>query len=198
MILTTSKSSSDHMGMPQEEEPYTYTSGIPAFRVAELLRTTRISAGLTERELAKNLSMRGRRFRRWEAGDEIPSDVELDAFAEACGRTTDELFPKRDRLEFDPRSLLMRVGEQVVSIVEPDNEVVLTTYLWLVRQQRALGPDEAVHLRRTDIDLLASVLDLHDHSLEERLVSHLFMTPQAAAELRFKMIRRRHPSQGRA
>ena len=184
--------------MPQDDEPYTYTSGIPAFRVAELLRTTRISAGWTEKDMAKALGVRGRRFRRWEAGDEIPSDVEMDSFAGVCGVTIDDMFPQRDRLEFDPRSLLMRVGDQVVSIVDPNNEIVLTTYLRLVRIQRALAPDEAVHLRRTDIDLLAGVLDLHDHGLEERLVSQLKMTPQAAAELRFKMIRRRHPSQGGA
>lgn len=90
----------------------------------------------------------------------------------------------------------MRVGDQVVSIVDPINEIVLTTYLRLVRIQRALAPDEAVHLRRTDIDLLAGVLDLHDHGLEERLVTQSKMTPQAAAELRFEMIRRRHPLAG--
>jgi Helix-turn-helix domain len=185
------------MGMSRDEEPYTYTSGIPAFRVAALLRTIRISAGVSDRDAAKALAIRNRRLKRWESGDEIPSDHELEAFAGICGRTIEDLFPQRDRVEFDPRSLLMRVGEQVVSLVNPDNEVVLTTYLRLVRQQRGLRPQDPVHLRRTDVDLLAGVLDLHDPSLEDRLVSKLGMTPQAAAELRFKMIRRRHPSTGR-
>jgi transcriptional regulator with XRE-family HTH domain len=183
--------------MAQDAEPYTYTSGIPAFRVAELLRTVRISAGVSDRDAARALNIRLRRLRRWEAADEIPSDTELEAFAGICGRTIDDLFPQRDRVEFDPRSLLMRVGEQVVSLVDPDNEIVLTTYLRLVRQQRGLRPQDPVHLRRTDVDLLAGVLDLHDHALEERLVTKLGMTAQAAAELRFKMIRRRHPSTGR-
>ena len=183
--------------MSRDEEPYTYTSGIPAIRVAELLRTVRIGAGVSDRDAARALGIRTRRLRRWEQGEEIPSDDELEAFAGVCGRTVEDLFPQRDRMEFDPRSLLMRVGEQVVSIVDPDNEVVLTTYLRLVREQRGLKPQDPVQLRRTDVDLLASVLDLHDMSLEDRLVSQLGMTPQAAAELRFKMIRRRHPSTGR-
>lgn len=183
--------------MSRDEEPYTYTNGIPAIRVAELLRTVRIGAGVSDRDAARALGIRTRRLRRWEEGEEIPSDSELEAFAGVCGRVVDELFPQRDRMEFDPRSLLMRVGEQVVSIVEPDNEVVLTTYLRLVREQRGLKPENPVQLRRTDVDLLASVLDLHDMSLEDRLVSQLGMTPQAAAELRYKMIRRRHPSTGR-
>jgi transcriptional regulator with XRE-family HTH domain len=184
--------------MSRDEEPYTYTTGIPAIRVAALLRTVRISAGVSDRDAAKALGVRSRRVRRWEAGEEIPSDLELEAYAGACGLTIEDLFPQRDRLEFDPRSLLMRVGEQVVSIVDPNNEVVLTTYLRLVREQRGLKPENAVSLRRTDVDLLASVLDLHDPGLEDRLVSQLGMTPDGAAELRYRMIRRRHPSTGRA
>jgi transcriptional regulator with XRE-family HTH domain len=180
--------------MPQEEAPYTYTNGIPAFRVGELLRMTRISAGIAERDAARSLGVRARRLRRWEEGDEVPSDCELDDFMVLCGCSLDDLFPQRDRIEFDPRSLLMRVGDQVVSIMDPDNEVVLTTYLRLVRQQRVLSPEESVHLRRTDVDLLSGVLDLHDHALEERLVEKLGMSSQAAADLRQKMIRRRHPS----
>jgi transcriptional regulator with XRE-family HTH domain len=180
--------------VPRGYEQFTYTAGIPAERIAETLLTARASAGLDQREMARAVDAPLRRVRRWERAEEIPSDRFLDKVAIACAIEPAALFPARDRVEFDPRSLLMRVGTAVVSIVEPNNEIVLATYLRLVRQQRGLWPDDTVRLRGTDIDLLSGVLDLRDEGLEDRLVNQIGLTPEAAAELRFRMIRRRHPS----
>jgi transcriptional regulator with XRE-family HTH domain len=180
--------------MARVEEQFTYTSGIPADRIAETLLIARSSAGIDQKSLAKALDTSLRRVRRWETAEEIPSDAFLDRIGELCAVTAGEMFPARDHVEFDPRSMLMRVGTAVVSIVEPNNEIVLTTFLRLVRQQRGLWPDDKVSLRGTDVDLLSTVLDLNDETLENRLVHQIGLTPQAAAELRFRMIRRRHPS----
>jgi transcriptional regulator with XRE-family HTH domain len=182
--------------MPNADEQFTLTVGVPAARLAELITETRLAAGLDYREVAKAVGTNVRRVKRWEKGEEIPTDEALTLIAATCGSSIDMMLPPRDRVEYDRSSLLMRVGDAVVSIVDPDNEVVLTTYLRLVRQQRGLWPDDEVHLRRSDIDMLSTVLDLRDDALEERLVTFVGLTPEAAAELRFQMIRRRHPSAG--
>jgi transcriptional regulator with XRE-family HTH domain len=178
------------------EDEFNLTDGIPAARIGELLTLTRVKAGFEQRDIAKAVGANARRVRRWEEGNEIPSDTAITLFVAACGSSLDELLPPRDHVEFDPSSLLMRVGDSVVSIVEPDNEIVLTTYLRLVRHQRGLWPEDTVHLRKSDIDLLSRTLDLRDQTLEQRLVAHVGLSPEAAAELRFKLIKRRHPSAG--
>lgn len=182
--------------MGRQEERYTYTTGIPANRLGELLGTSRIRAGLDDRKLARTLNTSSRRLRRWESGHEIPSDDEIERFAFACGVAVGDLFPERDRVEYDPRTFLMRVGESIVAVPNPNNQLILETYLRLVRQQRQLPADSYVHIRKSDIDLLANTLDLHDELLEKRLVVMVGMSPQAAAELRYTLVRRRHPSSG--
>lgn len=194
--LTAADGSADLLAMARPDETFSYTNGIPAERIASTLLTLRESAGLDRKTVARKSDVPVRRLRRWESGEEIPADVYLEAYATACESTPTELFPVRDRMEFDRKSTLMRVGAAVVSIVDASNEVVLQTYLRLVRQQRGLWPDDSVQLRGSDIDMLSSVLDLRDDCLEDRLVSQIGMSPAAAAELRFRMIRRRHPSAG--
>ena len=183
--------------MPRRDERYTYTLGIPAPRIGELLVRTRIEAGFDQRTLGKALSTSSRRLKRWESGEEVPSDFELEDFAGVCGVVISDIFPARDRVEYDPSSFLMRVGDALVAVSDADNENVLTTYLNLVRQQRALPDTSYVHIRRSDIDLLANALDLHDELLEVHLVRLVGLSPQTAAELRMHLIRRRHPSSGR-
>lgn len=182
--------------MGRRDERYTYTTGIPATRLGELLGGSRIKAGFDEKRLAQTLNTSVRRLRRWEAGNEIPSDEEIERFAFACGVAAGDLFPERDRVEYDPQTYLMRVGETIVALPSPDNQAILDTYLRLVRLQRNLPLEAYVHIRKTDIDLLANTLDLHDEHLEERLVVMVGMSPQAAAELRYTLVRRRHPSSG--
>jgi ribosome-binding protein aMBF1 (putative translation factor) len=58
---------------------------MPAARVGWLVARARSVAGIGERDLASSVGVPVRTVRRWERGDLVPTDDEVEAIALACG-----------------------------------------------------------------------------------------------------------------
>ncbi len=172
---------------------YTYTAGMPAARVGWLVARARAVAGITDRDLASSLILPLRTIRRWERGDLVPTDDEVEAIAAACGIRLTELLPRRASVSYDPSTGIMRMGDQAVALPGTmlDNDTVLGAYIGMVRRQRGLRPDQDVKVRQEDLEALAEALDLDDEELEERLVRVIGMSRTQAAAVRAQLLRRR-------
>ena len=172
---------------------YTYTAGMPAARVGWLVARARAVAGITDRDLASSLSLPVRTVRRWERGDLVPTDDEVEAIAAACGTRLTELLPRRASVSYDPSTGIMRMGDQSVALPGSmlDNDTVLSAYIGMVRRQRGLRPDQDVKVRQEDLEALGEALDLDDDELEERLVRVIGMSRTQAAAVRAQLLRRR-------
>jgi hypothetical protein len=172
---------------------YTYTAGMPAARVGWLVARARAVAGITDRDLASSLGLPLRMVRRWERGDLVPTDDEVEAIAAACGTRLTELLPRRSSVSYDPSTGIMRMGDQAVALPGSmlDNDTVLGAYIGMVRRQRGLRPDQDVKVRQEDLEALGEALDLDDEELEERLVRVIGMSRSQAAAVRAQLLRRR-------
>ena len=117
---------------------YTYTAGMPAARVGWLVARARAVAGITDRDLASSLSLPVRVVRRWERGDLVPTDDEVEAIAAACGTRLTELLPRRAAVSYDTATGIMRMGDQAVALPANmvDNDTVLGAFVGMVRRQR--------------------------------------------------------------
>ncbi len=175
---------------------YTYTAGIPAARIADVIVGAMERAGVDGRQLAAGVGVSRRVARRWAKAAEIPADHEIDSIAKACGADVVELFPHRDVVELDTISQTMRVGSEAVGVALLENDAVLTSYVDLVRIQRGLAPEDEIGLRQEDVEALADSLDLTDMELESRLVRIVGLSRHRAHDVRQAMIRARlaHPS----
>jgi transcriptional regulator with XRE-family HTH domain len=117
---------------------------MPAARVGWLVARARAVAGITDRDLASSLSLPVRTVRRWERGDLVPTDDEVEAIATACGTRLTELLPRRASVSYDPSTGIMRMGDQAVALPGTmlDNDTVLGAYIGMVRRQRGLWRSE--------------------------------------------------------
>jgi hypothetical protein len=172
---------------------YTYTAGMPAVRVGWLVARARAVAGIADRDLAASLGVPLRAVRRWERGDLVPTDDEIEAIASACGTRITELLPRRASVSYDPGTGIMRMGDQAVAMPGSmlDNDTVLGAYIGMVRRQRGLRADQDVKVRSEDLEALAEALDLDDEELEERLIRVIGMSRTQAAAVRAHLLRRR-------
>jgi transcriptional regulator with XRE-family HTH domain len=166
---------------------------MPAARVGWLVARARAVAGITDRDLASSLGLPLRAVRRWERGDVVPTDDEVEAIAAACGTRLTELLPRRASVSYDPATGIMRMGDQAVALAANmvDNDTVLGAYIGMVRRQRGLRPDQDVKVRQEDLEALGEALDLDDEELEERLVRVIGMSRTQAAAVRAQLLRRR-------
>jgi transcriptional regulator with XRE-family HTH domain len=172
---------------------YTYTAGMPAARVGWLVARARSVAGIGERDLASSVGVPVRTVRRWERGDLVPTDDEVEAIASACGARLTELLPRRAVVSYDPSTGIMQMGDQAVAIptTSLDNDTVLAAFVALVRRVRGLRLDQDVKVRQEDLDALGEVLDLDDQELEERLMRIIGMSRSQAAAVRAQLLRKR-------
>jgi transcriptional regulator with XRE-family HTH domain len=166
---------------------------MPAARVGWLVARARAAAGITDRDLASSLGLPLRSVRRWERGDVVPTDDEVEAIAAACGTRLTELLPRRASVSYDPSTGIMRMGDQAVALPGAmlDNDTVLGAFIGMVRRQRGLRPDQDVKVRQEDLEALSEALDLDDEELEERLVRVIGMSRTQAAAMRARLLRRR-------
>jgi transcriptional regulator with XRE-family HTH domain len=166
---------------------------MPAARVGWLVARARAVAGIADRDLASSLGLPLRIIRRWERGDLVPTDDEVEAIATACGIRLTELLPRRASVSYDPSTGIMRMGDQSVALPGNmlDNDTVLSAYIGMVRRQRGLRPDQDVRVRQEDLEALGEALDLDDDELEERLVRVIGMSRSQAAAVRAQLLRRR-------
>ena len=172
---------------------YTYTAGMPAARVGWLVARARSVAGIGERDLASSVGVPVRTVRRWERGDLVPTDDEVEGIASACGARLTELLPRRAVVAYDPSTGIMQMGDQAVAIptTSLDNDTVLAAFVALVRRVRGLRLDQDVKVRQEDLDALGEVLDLDDQELEERLMRIIGMSRSQAAAVRAQLLRKR-------
>jgi transcriptional regulator with XRE-family HTH domain len=166
---------------------------MPAARVGWLVARARAVAGIADRDLAVTVGVPLRTIRRWERGDLVPTDDEIEAIATACGTRLTELLPRRAPVSYDAATGIMRMGDQAVAIPGSmlDNDAVLGAYIGMVRRQRGLRPDQDVKIRQEDLEALGDALDLDDDELEERLVRVIGMSRNQAAAVRAQLLRRR-------
>lgn len=194
-MVTTGEVAVAHpmVGGPVTDARYTYTAGMPAARVGWLVARARAIAGIADRDLASTIGVPLRTVRRWERGDLVPSDDEVEAIASACGTRLTELLPRRASVAYDPATGIMRMGDQAVAMPGSmlDNDSVLAAYIGLVRRQRRLRADQDVRVRQEDLEALAEALDLDDEELEERLVRVIGLSRTQAAAVRAQLLRRR-------
>jgi transcriptional regulator with XRE-family HTH domain len=172
---------------------YTYTAGMPAARVGWLVARARSIAGITDRDLAAIVGVSERAVRRWERGDLVPTDDEVEAIAAACGTRLTELLPRRVPVSYDRATGIMRMGDHAIAIPGSmhDNDAVLGAYIGMVRRQRGLRPDQEVRVREEDLEALSEALDLDDDELEDRLVRVIGLSRTQAAAVRAHLLRRR-------
>src|SRR5215216_6990968 len=104
------------VGGPVTDARYTYTAGMPAARVGWLVARARAIAGIADRDLAATIGLPLRAIRRWERGDQVPSDDEIEAIAAACGTRLTELLPRRTSVSYDPSTGIMRMGDQALAL----------------------------------------------------------------------------------
>jgi len=166
---------------------------MPAARVGWLVARARAIAGIADRDLAATIGLPLRAIRRWERGDQVPSDDEIEAIAAACGTRLTELLPRRTSVSYDPSTGIMRMGDQALALPGSmlDNDTVLGAYIGLVRRLRGLRADQDVKVRQDDLEALAEALDLDDEELEERLVRVIGISRTQAAAVRAQLLRRR-------
>jgi transcriptional regulator with XRE-family HTH domain len=166
---------------------------MPAARVGWLVARARAVAGITDRDLASSLGLPLRTVRRWERGDVVPTDDEVEAIAAGCGTRLTELLPRRASVSYDRATGIMRMGDQAVALSANmvDNDSVLGAYIGMVRRVRGLRPDQDVKVRQEDLEALGDALDVDDEELEERLVRVIGMSRNQAAAVRAQLLRRR-------
>jgi transcriptional regulator with XRE-family HTH domain len=166
---------------------------MPAARVGWLVARARAVAGITDRDLAATLSVSERTIRRWERGDLVPTDDDIEAIASACGTRLTELLPRRTPVSYDRATGIMRMGDHAIAIPSGmhDNDAVLGAFVGMVRRQRNLRPDQEVRVRQEDLEALSEALDLDDGELEERLVRVIGLSRTQAAAVRAHLLRRR-------
>jgi hypothetical protein len=99
--------------------------------------------------------------------------------------------PGRDVAELDLAGGSLRVGSQQADVHGMSNAAILRRYVALVRTERVLGPADPVKLRDTDIQALASVLDVDDDDLERDLIAIVGLDAGSAAKVHQRLRRRR-------
>jgi transcriptional regulator with XRE-family HTH domain len=168
---------------------------VPARRIGELLGAARRNAGLEVDLVAARAGVGARRLRRWERGVDAPSADEIERIAHTLGTTASELIPERDPVEYTPAANLITVGGRTAEIVPAEdgdaNERVLDTYLNLVAEVRGVSMDRPFALRHDDIEILATLLNLDDRELDDRLARKLGVGLGAARDVRRRISRQR-------
>lgn len=95
-------------------------------------------------------------------------------------------FKPRTPLGYDAAQGVLRVGTLGVRfrIGLDSNDVLLRGFSSAVRRQRQLPPSVPLQLRKVDLPVLASLLDLEDPELDERAQFWFGQTPQTTQSFR--------------
>ena len=86
----------------------------------------------------------------------------------------------RTSLSYDAEAGILRIGELGVRFRAgvQSNDELLRGFSAAVRRQRQIPPSVPLHLRSTDMHVLAELLDLDDSQLDERAQFWLGQTPE--------------------
>ena len=137
----------------------------------------------------------------------IEINDELKAMLEDCyGVELSSLVKKRPEyaprtpMAYDAAQGILRVGMLGVRfrVGLDDNDALLRGFSSAVRRQRQLPPSVPLQLRKADMPVLASLLDLDDPELDERAQFWFGQTPQTAQSFRTMLRLSRSPDQAAA
>ena len=144
---------------------------IPKQRLGEALTAARTMIGLQEQEAADSIGISVRKLRHWESGRKAPGPEMAEAIGRTYGLDLGGNLPPRVPIQFDADAGGVIIADRVVPYTPgvSDNDDFLEGYVAVVRELRGLEPDTPIQLRSTDIQVLATVLDLTDDDLEDRL-----------------------------
>lgn len=144
---------------------------VPKKRLGEALHAARTMIGLQEQEAADALGISVRKLRHWEEGRKAPDAAMAAAIGKAYGLDLGGNLPPRVPIVFDTEIGGIVIADRVVPYVPglTDNDDFLEGYVRVVRELRGVDPDTPIQLRSSDIQVLATVLDLTDDDLEDRL-----------------------------
>ncbi len=108
-------------------------------------------------------------------------------------------YSPRTPISYDAANGVLRVGTLGVRfrLGLDDNDVLLRGFSSAVRRQRQLPPSIPLQLRKADIPVLATLLDLEDEDLDSRAQFWFGQTPQTAQGFRrmLKLAKGATPSQ---
>lgn len=132
---------------------------------------------------------------------------ELKAMLEDCyGVELNSLAEKRPNhvprtpMAYDAAQGILRVGTLGVRfrVGVDDNDLLLRGFSSAVRRQRQFPPSVPLQLRKADMPVLASLLDLDDPELDQRAQFWFGQTPQTAQSFRTMLRLSRTPDQAAA
>ncbi len=159
-------------------------------RLGEALEAARTMIGLCQQEAADAIGVSLRRLRRWEQGSERPARHMATRIAEAYGLEADAQLPSRTPIVFDTDAGGVIVSGHTIPYIPgvTPNDDFLGRYTATVRDLRGIQPDTPIQLRSTDIDVLATLLDLRDEALEDRIASWTGQHPGSMAGVRHRLV----------
>ncbi len=141
-----------------------------------------------------------------ESGDLQINDELKAVFEEAYGIELKTLVRKRTDyvprtpLAYDAANGILRVGTLGIRfrLGLDDNDVLLRGFSSAVRRQRQLPPSVPLQLRKADLPVLSSLLDLDDPELDERAQFWFGQTDQTAQSFKRMLRLSRSPEQAAA
>ena len=155
-----------------------------ALPIAARLRTAREQAGLSLAQAATATSLSGSYLSTLEDGRRRPLPTELERLSVAYGVDLSDLLPVRRPVEVDLTTGQMRIDSAAQRVRDlTDDHQVYASYLFLLCTVRGAAPGERVRLRRSDVELLVSVLGQDPRTVEQRLVNLMGCTEQEASLL---------------
>ncbi|MEO0495420.1 MAG: DUF642 domain-containing protein [Actinomycetota bacterium] len=163
---------------------------IPKKRLGEALTAARTMIGLQEQEAADSIGISVRKLRHWESGRKAPGPDMAEAIGRTYGLDLGGNLPPRIPIVFDADAGGVIIADRVVAYTPgvSDNDDFLEGYVAVVRDLRGLDPETPIQLRSTDIQVLATVLDLTDNDLEDRLAFWMGQPPGSMVGVRHRLV----------
>ena len=152
--------------------------------IADRLRTAREHAGLTLEQASVETSLLRSYLAALEDGRRRPLPAELERLSATYGADLTGLLPARRPLQVDVTTGQMRMDAAARRVRDlTDDHQVYATYLFLLCTARGAQPGERIRLRRSDVELLTSVLGQEPTTVEERLVTLMGCSKEEASLL---------------
>ncbi len=165
-------------------------SALPRRRLAQALRAAREAVGLDELAVADALGVSVRRLRALETGRRAPRESEVTALCGLYGLDLAGTLARRTPIVFDRDRGGIVVAGRLVRYTPgvTDNDAFLEAYVRVIRELRGVDDEVPLQLRSSDLAVLATVLDLDDADLEDRVAYWLGQPRGTQVGLRHRLI----------
>ena len=160
--------------------------------LAHAAATARTLVGYSVEGAAAAIGVAPGLIRDVESGDVALTDELRSAMEQKYGVPFNSLikeaptYSPRTPVSYDAANGVLRVGTLGVRfrLGLDDNDVLLRGFSSAVRRQRQLPPSVPLQLRKADLPVLATLLDLEDEELDRRAQFWFGQTPQTAQGFR--------------